>query len=285
MGHKKQRQERAEARARGELPPWTGPRLPRAYHNTPEGRREANLRPPVDPELLLPPVQKTAEEIEEGKRQLREHLKATKEGRITPFESLIQAVQNSLTVGQLREALKPRYYGDYRYKPVEGAPPAGSAPSPAAQQLKGATSQQKSNSEVKIIEGATYHPETEGATHRADSNPEREVVEGATSREEKESFAQEGATYLMEPITLPIEGVKRKQTAVQLVERSAPIPIEEKEEEEELLQLLNRSSEESDYDIDSIPYLSESELHFFRQSPPPVGRGRAAILRREERWP
>jgi hypothetical protein len=30
-----------------------------------------------------------------------------------------------LTIGELREALKPKYYGDIRYKPVEGAPPEG----------------------------------------------------------------------------------------------------------------------------------------------------------------
>jgi hypothetical protein len=30
-----------------------------------------------------------------------------------------------LTIGELREALKPKYYGDIRYKPVEGATPEG----------------------------------------------------------------------------------------------------------------------------------------------------------------
>ena len=92
-----------------ELPPWTGPRLPGAYYNTPEGRGEANLRPPVDPELLLPPVNKTAEQLEEERIQFREHLKTCRKGRITSFESLINAVQNSLMVTELRAALKPRY--------------------------------------------------------------------------------------------------------------------------------------------------------------------------------
>ena len=134
IGHKKQRQERAAARARGELPPWTGPRLPRAHHNTPEGRREANQRPPVDPYLLLPPVTKSPEQLERERIEFAQLRKDWKEGKVSAFESLIRATEKHLTLAQLREALKPKYYGDIRYKPVEGAPPAGSAPTPAIQQ-------------------------------------------------------------------------------------------------------------------------------------------------------
>jgi hypothetical protein len=58
----------------------------------------------------------------------------------------IGATEKVLTIAQLKEALKPKYYADIRYKSVEGAPPAGSAPSPP----EGATSLLE-----KIEEGAT----------------------------------------------------------------------------------------------------------------------------------
>jgi hypothetical protein len=64
------------ARARGEPPQW--PRLLRAHHNTPEGRRKASQRPPVDPYLLLPPGTKSAEQLERERIQFRQQLK---EGR------------------------------------------------------------------------------------------------------------------------------------------------------------------------------------------------------------
>ena len=151
IGHKKQRQGRAAAHARGELPPWTGPRLPRAHHNTPEGRKEANQRPPVDPYLLLPPVTKSPEQLERERIEFAQLRKDWKEGKVSAFESLIRATEKHLTLAQLREALKPKYYGDIRYKPVEGAPPAGSAPTPAIQQPEIATLQPE-----HVVRGATY---------------------------------------------------------------------------------------------------------------------------------
>ena len=57
----------------------------------------------------------------------------------------IGATEKVLTIAQLKEALKPKYYADIRYKSAEGAPPAGSAPSPP----EGATSLLE-----KIEEGA-----------------------------------------------------------------------------------------------------------------------------------
>ena len=40
IGRDKARIERHAARLRGEIPPWTKERLPKLYHNTPEGKRE-----------------------------------------------------------------------------------------------------------------------------------------------------------------------------------------------------------------------------------------------------
>jgi hypothetical protein len=181
-----------------------------------KGRREASRITSANPESPLPPVTKSAEQLERKRVQFREHLKATREGRVTAFESLINAVQNSLTVAEFREALKPRYYGDYRYKPVEGAPPAGSAPPPATQQPQGTTSQLKEVEEV-----ATYQVEleeeeiVEGTNLQAHANQKEEGVEGAASRKE------EGATYLRGPILRPLEGVKPRKTAAELLKKFA----------------------------------------------------------------
>jgi hypothetical protein len=198
IGHQKQRQERAAARARGELPPWTGPRLPRAHHNTPEGRMEANQRPPVDPYLLLPPVTKSPEQLEREKIEFAQLRKDSREGKVSAFESLIRATEKHLTLAQLREALKPKYYGDIRYKPVEGAPPAGSAPPPPTQHPEGAT-----NSPERNEEGATIQP----------------------------GNAVGGATYLRGPIDRPLEGVKKKLSTAELLSRGKNLEGEGKQEE------------------------------------------------------
>jgi hypothetical protein len=80
--------------------------------------------------LLLPPVTKSPEQLEREKIEFAQQRKDAREGKISSFESLLRATEKVLTLAQLREALKPKYYGDIRYKPVEGAPPAGSAPLP-----------------------------------------------------------------------------------------------------------------------------------------------------------
>ncbi len=198
-----------------------------------EGRREANQRPPVDPYLLLPPVTKSPEQLEREKIEFAQLQKDAREGKVSAFESLIRATEKVLTIAQLKEALKPKYYGDIRYKPVEGAPPAGSAPPPP----EGATSPPE-----KIEEDATIQPEN----------------------------AVGGATYLRGPIDRPLEGVKKKLSAAELLGRFATIEVEEKgekveekqekkgeekEEEGDVLQLLNSSSEKSGeeaWEIDSI---------------------------------
>ena len=226
IGHKKQRQERAAARARGELPPWTGPRLPRAHHSTPEGRREASQRPPIDPYLPLPPVTKSAEQIWRERTEFAQQRKDAREGKISAFESLIRANENVLTIAQLKEALKPKYYGDIRYKPVEGAPPGGSAPPPATQQPEGATSLPE-----KIEEGATIQP----------------------------GNAVGGATYLRGSIDRPLEGVKKKLSAAKLSSRCATLEVEEKGEkvEEKEEEKCEEKEEESWEEIDSI---TEAEI-------------------------
>ena len=73
------------------------------------------------------------------------------------------------TIGQPRKPLKPRYYGNYRYRPVKGAPSTVSPTQRLANpQLEGATKQQQSNLKEENVEGDTYHPGTEGATYQSD---------------------------------------------------------------------------------------------------------------------
>ena len=83
---------------------------------------------------MLPPVTKSPKQLERERIEFAQLRKDWKERKVSAFESLIRATEKHLTLAQLREALKPKYYGDIRYKPVEGAPPAGSAPTPAIQQ-------------------------------------------------------------------------------------------------------------------------------------------------------
>jgi hypothetical protein len=171
-----------------------------------------------------------------------------REGRISPFESLINEVQNVLTVAELRGAIKTRYHDDYRYKPVEGAPPVGSAPPPVGSAPPPAAQQQQ---------GATCHFE-KVATNEENSKNKEEVVEGATSHREEE--VQEGGTYLRGPITRPLDGVKTRQTVAESLEKFRTTAVEKEEEEEDVLQLLN-SSEESMDDTDSFPPLDEAQLY------------------------
>ena len=75
--------------------------------------------------MLLPPVTKSADQLERERIEFRQQLKEGREGKISALGSFVRVAQNVLTIGELREALKPKYYGDIRYKPVEGAPPGG----------------------------------------------------------------------------------------------------------------------------------------------------------------
>jgi hypothetical protein len=61
IGRNKARKERVGARLRGEIPPWTRECIPKLYHNTPEGKREAArkkreayLNRPLVPAAVLP---------------------------------------------------------------------------------------------------------------------------------------------------------------------------------------------------------------------------------------
>ena len=69
---------------------------------------DASRRPPVDPELLLPPINKTAEQIEKERIQFREELKASREGKRTALESFVRAAQNVLTISQLTDRVRHR---------------------------------------------------------------------------------------------------------------------------------------------------------------------------------
>jgi hypothetical protein len=224
---------------------------------------------------LLPPVTKSPEQLEREKIEFAQLRKDSREGKVSALESLVRAEEKHLTLAQLREALKPKYYGDIRYKRVEGVPPAGSTPPPATQQPEGATSPPE-----KIEEGAT--------------NLLLKIEEGATIQPES---AVGGATYLRGQIDRPIEGVKKKLPAAERLSRWEKIEVEEKqeekgeekqeekgeekqeekqeekgeekqekkgeekEEEEDVLQLLNSDSEESGEESwEEVDSITEAEI-------------------------
>jgi hypothetical protein len=82
------------------------------------------------------------------------------------LEGFPQVEDNDFTVAQLREALKPRgYYGDYRYKPMEGALSAESAPQEPAPHRE---APQQPERAIQQPEGATRQPE--GATQQLEGD-------------------------------------------------------------------------------------------------------------------
>ena len=126
---------------RGEEPEWTGEIKPKLHHNTPEGKREAFLRRPlVEPSIVPKGPLPSREQQEKWERQRR--LKYVQEGlekgyplledphdrRIfktpKPIDNFLPIALKHLTVHELLEAVKPKYYGDIRYKPKgEYVPP------------------------------------------------------------------------------------------------------------------------------------------------------------------
>jgi hypothetical protein len=55
IGRDKARKERYQARLRGEIHPWTRECLPKLYHNTQEGKREAYKNSSLLPASVVPP--------------------------------------------------------------------------------------------------------------------------------------------------------------------------------------------------------------------------------------
>ena len=73
------------------------------------------------------------------------------------LEGFPKVEDNDLTVAQLRKALKPRgYYGDYRYKPMEGVLSAESAPQEPAPHRE---APQQPERAIQQPEGATQQLE------------------------------------------------------------------------------------------------------------------------------
>lgn len=76
--------------------PWTGPRLPRQFRNTPEARRQ----------------------IEAYNR----YVETTGQPAATnPLESVLPILVRSMPLAELKGALTPKYSGDIRYRPAEEA--------------------------------------------------------------------------------------------------------------------------------------------------------------------
>ncbi|KAK4037758.1 hypothetical protein OUZ56_029787, partial [Daphnia magna] len=95
---------RAQRRKAGLERPWTGPTLPRRFHNTPEGRRQvAAYNHHVEATAAANPDAQTT--------------------TTSPLESLLPIIVRHMPLAELKEAITPKYSGDIRYKPKveEGA--------------------------------------------------------------------------------------------------------------------------------------------------------------------
>ena len=120
---------------RGKIPAWTGPIQPKLHHNTREGKREAFLRRPiVEPSIVPTGPLPSREQQEEWERRRRLEyiqrglergyllLENPHDRRIfktpKPIDNFLPIVLKHLTVAELVEAVKPKYYGDIRYKPT-----------------------------------------------------------------------------------------------------------------------------------------------------------------------
>lgn len=121
-----------EARRRGELPPWTGPKLPRAHHNTREGEREAFLRRPLVPACVVPPFEPDPA-VEERQRFMRRDyvleglnkgyplLENVHDRRIfktsSPLENFLHIAWKHITIKEWLEETKPRYLNRIQQQP------------------------------------------------------------------------------------------------------------------------------------------------------------------------
>ena len=175
---------------RGEEPEWTGEIKPKLHHNTPEGKREAFLRRPlVEPSIVPTGPLPSREQQEEWERQRR--LEYVKKGiekgyplledphdrRIfktpKPIDNFLPIALKHLTVHELLEAVKPKYYGDIRYKPKgEYVPPKEEpevarypepAPSTAAPAAAD-TSSEEEEEEEEVLQLAVSKEEIEELT-------------------------------------------------------------------------------------------------------------------------
>jgi hypothetical protein len=171
---------------RGEIPEWTGAIQPKLYHNTPEGKREAFLRRPlVEPSIV--PTGPLPSREQQGEWERRRRLEYIQEGlekgyplledphdrRIfklpTPLDNFLPIARKYLTPEQWKEATKPKYYGDIRYKPTGDYIPPTEVPEVA-----------------RCLEPA---PSTAApAAADTSSEEEEEVLQLEISKEEKEEL-------------------------------------------------------------------------------------------------
>ena len=175
---------------RGEEPEWTGEIKPKLYHNTPEGKREAFLRRPlVEPSIVPTGPLPSREQQEEWERQRRLEyvqrgiergyplLEDPHDRRIfktpKPIDNFLPIALKHLTVHELVEAVKPKYYGDIRYKPKGDYVPPREEPEV-----------------VKYPEPApsTAAPAAADTSSEEEEEEEEEVLQLAISKEEKEEL-------------------------------------------------------------------------------------------------
>ncbi|EFX78175.1 hypothetical protein DAPPUDRAFT_105446 [Daphnia pulex] len=192
IGKKNQRIRRAQLRREGLLPPWVGPQQPRAYHNTPAGRREELLRRSLIQAQVVPKFVPLNQEALQ-----RQHLREEPERgysfledprifrRLTPLENFLPVVQHHVSLEELQESLRPRYYGDIRYRPADPPAPAP-VPHPSEEQQ---TEQSNDSKEEEPTRPAA--PKTQQTETTNDSEEEWEPAGAAAPKIHPNNSSQE----------------------------------------------------------------------------------------------
>ncbi|KAK4025190.1 hypothetical protein OUZ56_014264 [Daphnia magna] len=95
IGKKSQRIRRAQQRKEATLPPWTGSIGPKAPQNTPEGRQNVSELRGKIPQVSVSVESRAA------------------------IGNFLPVTLRHLSLEKIREALRPKYSGDIRYRPQD----------------------------------------------------------------------------------------------------------------------------------------------------------------------
>lgn len=107
--------------------------------------------------------------------------------RLTPLENFLPVVQHHMSLEELQEALRPRYYGDIRYRPADPPAPAP-VPHPSEEQQ---TEQSNHSREEKEEPTRSAAPKTQQTAPINDSEEEWEPAGAAAPKIHPTNSSQE----------------------------------------------------------------------------------------------
>lgn len=109
--------------------------------------------------------------------------------RLTPLENFLPVVQHHMSLEELQEALRPRYYGDIRYRPADPpAPVPAPVPHPSEEQQ---TEQSNHSKEEKEEPTRSAAPKTQQTEPINDSEEEWEPAGVAAPKIHPTNSSQE----------------------------------------------------------------------------------------------